>query len=428
MRIFLFLLLLCCPLCADEEIIVHVKTAETLTPIYLHPLQEKGSGLDKKYLSSLEKVLRFDFENNGKTELVAEKKSHLKIEVEIKDKILSVKLIIPGSSKSLEGLVLSGDATKDRVLMHQIHDKIFQTLFHEHGIAQTHILYTLRTRTGETSSQWVNNVWKADYDGGNAKALTSDNCLCVTPTFVPAKNGGPCRNFLYVSYKVGQPKIFASALESGAGKRVSYLRGNQLMPAIAPTLDKVAFISDITGNPDLFVQDFSLENGLLDKPRQVFCAPGATQGTPTFSPDGQKLAFVSNKDGTPRIYILDVPSPGASIKDLKPKMISKKTRENTSPAWSPDGQTIAYSALSSGVRQIWLYDIASGTETQLTDGFGHKENPAWAPNSLHLMFNSSTATTSDLFMINLNQKKVVKITNGPGEKRFPAWEPAKVRG
>lgn len=194
------------------------------------------------------------------------------------------------------------------------------------------------------------------------------------------------------------------------------------MPTVSPTLDKIAFISDITGNPDLFVQDFSQEEGLLGKPRQVFCAPGATQGTPTFSPDGKKLAFVSNKDGTPRIYTLDIPPPGASLKELKPKMISKKTRENTCPAWSPDGKKIAYSALASGTRQIWIYDIISGEEMQLTDGYGHKENPAWGPNSMHLIFNSSTPTTSDLFMINLNQKKAVKITSGPGEKRFPAWE------
>lgn len=110
------------------------------------------------------------------------------------------------------------------------------------------------------------------------------------------------------------------------------------------------------------------------------------------------------------------------MSNLKPQIISKKTRENTCPAWSPDGKKIAYSAISSGVRQIFIYDIERGTETQLTDGYGHKENPTWAPNSLHLMFNSTTPDSSELFMINLNQKKGVKVTRGSGEKRFPAWE------
>ena len=296
-----------------------------------------------------------------------------------------------------------------------MHNTIFQTLYHTQGIAESHILYTLRTRSGDSSAQWLSNVWQADYDGGNAKQLTHDDCLCVTPAFVPSQEGGRCRNFLYVSYKIGQPKIFASTLESSAGKRLMFLRGNQLMPAIAPTLDKIAFISDITGNPDLFVQDFSLEEGVLGKPRQVFCAPGATQGTPTFSPDGKKLAFVSNKDGTPRIYILDIPPPGASIKDLKPKMISKKTRENTSPPGRPMGKKspIVLAHLERG--KYGFMTPSQAKRRSLTDGHGHKENPTWAPNSLHLMFNSSTTTTSDLFMINLNQKKAVKITTGPGK-------------
>lgn len=422
MRILLLFLCFCTSLCADEEIVVHVGTQTQLTPIRLLPIPDQGSGFEKTYVNALEKILRFDFEHNGKTELSSSSKSHCTVEAEIKQKELSVKLTFPDKVKGLEGVALTGDLSKDRQTIHRIHDTLFQTIFHTHGVAETRILYTVRNRKSDDSGQWVSDVWESDYDGANARRLTHDNCLCVTPTFVPAKESGRCRNFLYVSYKAGQPKIYAATLGESAGRRLSFLRGNQLMPAVSPTLDKIAFISDITGNPDLFVQDFSQEEGLLGKPRQVFCAPGATQGTPTFSPDGKKLAFVSNKDGTPRIYTLDIPAPGASLKELKPKMISKKTRENTCPAWSPDGKKIAYSALASGTRQIWIYDIVSGEEMQLTDGHGHKENPAWGPNSMHLIFNSSTPTTSDLFMINLNQKKAVKITSGVGEKRFPAWE------
>jgi TolB protein len=102
-------------------------------------------------------------------------------------------------------------------------------------------------------------------------------------------------------------------------------------------------------------------------------------------------------------------------------MISKKTRENTCPDWSPDGSKISYSALVSGIRQIWIYDVETGEEMQLTKDAIHKENSVWAANSLHLMFNSCGSGTADLYMINLNQKKAIKITQGLGENRFPAW-------
>lgn len=423
MRILLFLLLFI-PLFADDEIIVHLTTQESLTPIVVLPLDGKESDFDSSYVASLDKVLRFDFEHNGKTELAAQGKQLTKIEGAIKKKALKIKVTngLTRAVKGVEGITLTGKLNLDRQLIHKAHDAIFESLFNEKGIAQTQLIYAQRNRKSTQSTEWISDVWAVDYDGGNARQITHESSLCVTPIFVPTTAQEKCSNFVYVSYKIGQPKIYASSLQEGIGQRLLFLSGNQFMPALSPTLDKMAFVSDVTGNPDLFVQDFSIEKGLIGKPRQVFCAPGATQGTPSFSPDGKKLAFVSNKDGKPRIYIMDIPRPGASLKEIKPVMITKKTRENTAPSWSPDGKKIAYSALTGGTRQIWIYDLSSKEEIQLTDGYGHKENPAWAPNSQHLVFNSTTENKAELFIIHLNQKKVTQITQGPGEKRFPAWE------
>jgi TolB protein len=422
LRLLLTLLFLPVSSLIGEEIIIHVSARESLVPVYVAPIQDKESELSKGYLRSLETILASDFDSNGKTALTATRQDAWILEGEIRKKQAAFKITAKGTSKGIEGVALTGDLNKDRQTLHQIHDTLFKTLFGTPGIATSRILYTVRHCIGDQADQWQSDVWEADYDGANAQQVTHDGCICVTPTFIPTKEHTRCRNFLYVSYKIGQPKIYAATVGENVGKRLTYLKGNQLMPSVAPTLDKIAFICDVTGNPDLFVQDFSIDSGLQGKPRQVFCAPGSTQGCPTFSPDGKKLAFVSNKDGTPRIYILDIPAAGVSVNSLKPRMISKKNRENTSPSWSPDGKKIAYSAMTSGTRQIWIYDLDTGEEMQLTDGSGHKENPTWAPNSLHLLFNSATPAASELYRINLNQKKAVKITSGPGEKRFPAWE------
>jgi TolB protein len=254
--------------------------------------------------------------------------------------------------------------------------------------------------------------------------LTHNNGYCITPCYIPPKPENLSGHYFYVSYLNGQPKIYVASLREGNDRQFLYLRGNQLMPAVSSQRDKLAFINDITGNPDLFLQLFTPEAGPIGKPRQIFSAVNATQGTPAFSPDGKWLAFVSNKDGSPRVYILEIPPAGANLKNLTLKLISKANRESSAPAWSPDGSKLAYCAMTKNVRQIWIYDFDKKKERQLTHGTGNKENPTWAPNSLHLVFNSTGSSGSELYMINLNQPEAVKITSGPGEKRFPSWERA----
>ena len=245
----------------------------------------------------------------------------------------------------------------------------------------------------------------------------------MTPIYAPPKPGYTTGTFFFVSYTTGQPKIYYQKLgDNTPPHRLTLMKGNQLMPAISRQRDKVAFISDIKGNPDLFILPFNSETGETGKPYQIFSTHLATQGSPTFSPDGSQIAFVSNKDGSPRIYVMNVPSPGTSLKNIKASILTKRNKESSAPAWSPDGTKIAYCAVTQGVRQIWVYDFVSREERQITQGPGNKENPTWAPNSLHLLFNSSDAGSCNLYMINLNQPEATQITFGPGEKRFPSWE------
>lgn len=74
-----------------------------------------------------------------------------------------------------------------------------------------------------------------------------------------------------------------------------------------------------------------------------------------------------------------------------------------------------------GVRQICVYDLASGKDEQLTTSADHKESPSWAADSNHLVYSAGSAHTSELFLLSLITKKSKKIVIGSGEKRFPCW-------
>lgn len=436
MRLLYFFLFCAFSLLAEEGIVVHLASEQQPASIVLKPI--KGTGFEQKYLTDLEKIIQFDLNHNGRSFTVAATHFGTLLDREswqiegidyvaeftLVEGNLGVKVLDTKSGKiqRIADVKLTGTLAQDRRKIHEITDSIHLALFGKPSIASLRVLYTVRTRKADSSISWVSDVWECDYDGANAKQITFDGHLCVTPAYLPPLANERARNFVFVSYKIGQPKIYLSNVDNGELKRLSFLRGNQLMPTFSPQRDLIAFISDISGNPDLFIQDFSVEKGLLGKPKQIFSAPTAVQGSPTFSPDGKRLAFVSNKDGTPRIYV--TPIPGRAEGDVK--LISKKNRNNTSPSWSPDGNKLAYCSMTGSVRQIWIYDFAKDEEIQLTEGSSHKENPTFAPNSLHLLFNTEMNDNAELYLINLNQKQAVKISSGMGEKRFPAWEPLRI--
>lgn len=406
---------------------MRLDTQVQLLPLYSSVWKNEKAELDEKYMKELEQVLRFDLSHNGSTALLPfnpglengtfeqlrQAKVFYAIQSKVHEKKLYVQLHIANTEtiKAVDPIPLTGTLAQDRRKIHKLADTLYKELFDEEGIASSRFLYTVKT---QEAKNWSSDIWEADYDGANARQVARGAGYSVTPAYLSKTS------YLYVSYLNGQPKIFIGSLENGSTKRLTLMRGNQFMPAISRQKDKIAFISDVTGNPDLFLQPFSPQ-GAIGKPQQIFAVTKTTQGTPTFSPNGKKIAFVSNKDGSPRIYLIDIPLPGASLKGINAQLISKQSRESTAPAWSPDGTKLVYSALTDGVRQIWIYDFEKREERQITEGAVHKENPAWAANSLHLIYNSTGPSGSELYLINLNQPQAHKISSGPGEKRFPSW-------
>lgn len=434
-------------LSAEEPLVVHLTRTSAQRLVYLDVVAGEKCGLEGAYLEKVADVLRFDFAHNGKTHLAQRSEEigalfrqergrefreekwskmplHYVVRGEVKGGALSLYAYSVKEKKvrAVEGITLTGRLAEDRRRVHEASDALFEGLWGKKGIASTHVLYTQRYSEGSDSNSWRTEVWESDYDGANARQITHDGKLCVTPVYLPALQG-KVRRFMYVSYKTGQPKLYLANLGDGTAKRVSYLRGNQLAPALSQRSDLVAFISDILGNPELFIQGCDGAGTLVGKPWQVTSLPKGAQGSPTFSPDGKRVAFVSNKDGAPRIYITSVPQPQSSALDLKLQLLTKQNRENTSPCFSPDGKKLVYSARTKGERQIWLYDFATGKEVQLTSGGGDKESPFFAPDSEHIVFHSTSRSGSELYITHIDDPAAIKISSGSGEKRFASWEP-----
>lgn len=293
---------------------------------------------------------------------------------------------------------------------------------------------SVANKTSEiTGHQFSTEIWESLITGSQPRALFSVPALVVSPVFFTPKSTEHQQgtkqkqeSVFYVSYESGQPKIYLGSLNEKKdrvriefiARQITGLPGNQLSPALSPSQKELLLINDSSGNPEVWLQDLNLVESKAFPPHLYFEEKNATQATALWHPDGKKIIFVSSMGGAPRLYSLDFPRKKGS----KPQLLTRQRGEATCPSISPDGKKIVYCVREPGrgsIRQLWVLDLETKTEKQITSGPGNKENPSWACDSHHIVFNMDFGQKSALYMIDLVKCTPILLTNFSSDVRFP---------
>jgi Tol biopolymer transport system component/DNA-binding winged helix-turn-helix (wHTH) protein len=98
-----------------------------------------------------------------------------------------------------------------------------------------------------------------------------------------------------------------------------------------------------------------------------------------------------------------------------PELLAKSTGSDHSPAFSPDGNRIAFVSDRSGAQQVWLYDFSTLQETALTEfRDALLISPAWSADGRHLLVTVRGKDSPGVFEIDLASRRQ-RIINKPGQ-------------
>ncbi len=95
-----------------------------------------------------------------------------------------------------------------------------------------------------------------------------------------------------------------------------------------------------------------------------------------------------------------------------------------SPAWSPNGRTIAYAIqYPKGLPVIYLQNIDGGQPQRLTPFKGLNLNPSFSPDGNSILFSSSFQGNSDVYRISLGSNRLEKLVSMPSDEVEPSYAP-----
>src|SRR3989454_3493698 len=189
--------------------------------------------------------------------------------------------------------------------------------------------------------------------------------------------------------------------------------GLEYFPSLSPDGKSFVYASYAAGNWDIYLQRVGGKN-----PVNLTKDSPSDDTQPAFSPDGERIAFSSKREGG-GIFVMG--ATGESVKRL--------TDFGFNPAWAPDGKEIACAdegvvdpGRSNPNSRIWAVNVATGERRLVT-----KEDsvqPNWSPHGHRIAYwGRPNGAQRDILTIPAAGGEPLPVTNDAATDWNPVWSP-----
>jgi tricorn protease len=271
-------------------------------------------------------------------------------------------------------------------------------------------VYFLSDRNGATT------LFSYDVAGGKVvEALRNDG-----PDIVSA-SAGP-GGIVYDQFG----KLYLFDLASGRSQPVE-ARVTGDLAAVRPYYAKIAdHIESAVLSPTGVRVAFEARGEILTVPaekgdaRNLTRTPGVAERSPAWSPDGQRIAFFSDESGEYALHVADQTGLGKVSKIS----LGRPPSFFYYPRWSPDGSKIAFTDKR---LNLWYVDVEKGkpvrVDTDLYETPFRLLEPVWSPDSRWIAYTKDLRShLRAVFVYSLDTGKARQITDGMSDARYVAFD------
>ena len=309
------------------------------------------------------------------------------------------------------------------------------------------------------------HIWRVDSDGKNLKQLTFGIYDDREPQWSP--DG---KKILFSSDRNNNYDIWEIDLSTGSFRALTNHSKNDYNPAYSSDGKWVAYISERGSKPSVYVRT---EDGNESEIAQGLTSAAA----PSWSPDGKSIIYYASDGVETRLFQADYASKKVTNftdpkedafpfrvnwvsvneviytadglikrKDLVKKNIttisweatvylhrppyerkkydfdnsdSNPVKGVTSPAISPDGRSVIYSALGN----LWHQPLKSSEPVKLTDNEFVNTHPAWSPDGKQIAFVSDRDGSFDVWVRDIGSGSERQLTHTTSNESLPTWSP-----